>query len=151
MSESTLSRRPTRLLSLAAMHADRRVNEGLATADARKWHYAVLSTLEQFGPASQAELSQRTGIYRSDLVAVINELTERGQVDRSPNPADRRQNVITLTEAGHRQLLALDELLAAAERDVLAPLTDAEREQLVDLLTRLVRHHGSWDGNTLRK
>jgi DNA-binding MarR family transcriptional regulator len=132
----------TRLLSLAAIHSDRLVNEELARADARKWHYAVLATLDEFGPASQAELSCRTGIYRSDLVAVINDLADRGQVERSPNPADRRQNVITLTKQGHRQLLKLDKLLTEVENEVLAPLTPPEREHLARLLAALVDHHG---------
>jgi MarR family transcriptional regulator, lower aerobic nicotinate degradation pathway regulator len=127
---------------MAAMQSDRLVNEELSNADARKWHYAVLATLEEFGPASQAQLSQRTGIHRSDLVAVINELTDRGQVERSPNPADRRQNVITLTQRGRRQLLKLDKLLAAVEDELLAPLTARQREQLTHLLTALVNHHG---------
>src|SRR6266540_6687737 len=73
-----LRRLPSRLLTQTAMHADRLVNEGLARADDRKWHYAVLAALQEFGPASQAALSRRTGIYRSDLVAVINELAGRG-------------------------------------------------------------------------
>src|SRR5215207_8646004 len=120
---------PTRLLSLAAIHSDRRVNEELARADARKWHYALLATLDEFGPASQAELSARTGIYRSDLVTVINELTDRGMVERAPNPADRRQNVITVTAQGQRQLRKLDKLLANAEEEVLTPLTPPQREQ----------------------
>jgi MarR family transcriptional regulator, lower aerobic nicotinate degradation pathway regulator len=137
-----LSRLPTRLLSLAAIQADRRVNEELARVDARKWHYAVLATLEEFGAVSQAELSSRTGIYRSDLVTVINELAGRGLVDRTPDPADRRRNVVTLTGPGRRQLLRLDKLLAAVEDEVLAPLTLTQREQLRHLLTTLVNHHG---------
>lgn len=132
----------TRLLSLAAIQSDRLVNEKLARADARKWHYAVLATLEEFGPASQAELSRRTGIYRSDIVAVINELSDRGLVERSPNPADRRQNIVTPTEQGRRQLLKLDRLLTEVEDEVLAPLTPPEREQLARLLATLVDHHG---------
>ncbi|WP_243709484.1 MarR family winged helix-turn-helix transcriptional regulator [Micromonospora sp. 15K316] len=132
----------TRLLSQAAMQADRRVNEELARADARKWHFAVLATLDEFGAASQAELSDRTRIYRSDLVAVINELTARGQVDRAPDPADRRRNLITLTQAGRRQLRELDKVLAEVEEEVLAPLSPVERKQLTDLLTVLVEHHG---------
>jgi MarR family transcriptional regulator, lower aerobic nicotinate degradation pathway regulator len=131
----------TRLLSLAAIHADRRVNEELARADARKWHYAVLATLDEFGAASQAELSGRTGIYRSDLVAVLNELADRGQLERVPNPADRRQNVITITEPGRDQLRKLDKVLADVQDEVLAPLTPAQREQLGRLLTTLVNHH----------
>jgi MarR family transcriptional regulator, lower aerobic nicotinate degradation pathway regulator len=134
----------TRLLSQAAMHSDRIANEALATADARKWHYAVLATLAERGPASQAQLSERTGIYRSDVVAVINELTARGQVERAPNPDDRRQNVITLTAAGRRQLGTLDRILAAVEDDLLAPLTGPERDELTRLLTTLVDHHKGW-------
>ncbi|WP_433348268.1 MarR family winged helix-turn-helix transcriptional regulator [Micromonospora sp. CA-111912] len=129
---------PTRLLSLAAIHSDRRVNEELARADARKWHYAVLAALDEAGPASQAELSSHTGIYRSDLVAVLNELADRGLVERAPDPADRRRNVVTLTAPGRRQLRRLDGLLADVEDEVLAPLTPPEREQLTRLLAALV-------------
>lgn len=131
---------PSRMLSLVAMHADRLVSEGLARADARKWHYAALVALRESGPASQAELSKRTGIYRSDLVAVINELAGRGHVERAPDPADRRRNVITLTEAGRRHLRRLDKLIAELQDDLLAPLTEPEREQLTGLLARLMKH-----------
>lgn len=136
-----LSRLSTRLLSLAAIHSDRRTNEELARADARKWHYAVLATLDEFGAASQAELSSRTGIYRSDLVSVISELAGRGLVERAPDPADRRRNVVTLTGPGRQQLGRLDKLLAGVEDEVLAPLDPAQREQLHRLLTTLVNHH----------
>ncbi|WP_250562201.1 MarR family winged helix-turn-helix transcriptional regulator [Sphaerisporangium fuscum] len=137
---------PTRLLSLVAMQSDRVVSEGLAVADSRKWHYAVLATLREAGPVSQAELSRRTGIYRSDIVAVINELTERDLVERAPDPADRRRNVITLTPRGDGHLDRLDELLAALQDEVLAPLTPAERDQLTGLLTRLLDHLGRSHG-----
>jgi MarR family transcriptional regulator, lower aerobic nicotinate degradation pathway regulator len=132
---------PSRLLAQAAMHADRLVNEGLAGAGARKWHYAVLASLQEFGPASQATLSRRTGIYRSDLVAVINELAERGLIERAPDPADRRRNVITMTPRGRRHLRQLDKLIAAIQDDLLAPLTQPQRDQLVRLLTRLLDYH----------
>ncbi len=146
MSESTSEARrlrtlPTRLLSLAATYADRRVNEALGGVGARKWHYAVLATLDEFGSASQAELSDRTRIYRSDLVAVINELTERGLVERSPDPADRRRNVISMTAAGRRHLGELDRLLTEVQDDVLAPLTSQDRAHLTRLLAALVREH----------
>ena len=132
----------TRLLSLAAMHSDRLVNEELSRADARKWHYAVLATLGEFGAASQSQLSDRTRIYRSDLVAVLNELAERGEVERGPDPSDGRRNVVTITPSGRRRLDELAKLLAEVEDRVLAPLTPAQREQLTELLTALVTHHG---------
>jgi DNA-binding MarR family transcriptional regulator len=132
---------PSRLLTHTAMYADRLVSEGLAGADARKWHYAVLISLRELGPASQATLSRRAGIYRSDLVAVINELAESGYVERTPDPDDRRRNVITITETGRQHLRRLDRLLTTVQDDLLAPLNPAERGQLTDLLTRLLDHH----------
>ncbi|MFD1936776.1 MULTISPECIES: MarR family winged helix-turn-helix transcriptional regulator [Nonomuraea] len=136
-----LRRIPSRLLSIAAAQADRLVTTGLAEAEGRKWHYAALTALQDSGPASQATLSRRTGIYRSDLVAVINELAERGQVERAPDETDRRRNVITITQEGRKQLDRLDALLSTLQDQLLAPLTVAEREQLVELLGRLVEHH----------
>jgi MarR family transcriptional regulator, lower aerobic nicotinate degradation pathway regulator len=132
---------PSRLLNLAAGYAQRQVGERLATLDSRKWHYAALAALEQFGPDSQSGLSDRTGIYRSDMVAIINELTARGFVVRAPDPADRRRNAITLTDEGRRQLKRLDVLIADAEAEFLTPLSAADRAELTRILKLIVGHH----------
>jgi len=132
---------PSRLLNLAAGYAQRQVGERLATVDARKWHYALLAALEEFGPCSQSGLSDRTGIYRSDVVATINELTAREFVVRAPDPADRRRNAITLTDEGRRHLRQLDVLLADAEAEFLAPLSAADRAELIRILKLIVGHH----------
>ncbi|MEV4348528.1 MarR family transcriptional regulator [Actinoplanes sp. NPDC049596] len=132
-----LERLTTRRLSMAAMRSDRLVNERLADAGTRKWHYAVLAALDEEGPASQAELSRRTGIFGSDLVAVLNELTGHQFVERSPDPTDRRRNVVTLTATGRRKLTRLDLLLERVQDEVFDPLTPTEREQLSALLAKL--------------
>jgi len=132
---------PSRLLNLAAGYAQRQVGERLATLDSRKWHYATLAALEEFGPDSQSGLSDRTGIYRSDLVATINELTARGLVVRAADPADRRRNAITLTDKGRRQLKQLDLLIADAQADFLAPLSESDRAELIRILKLIVGHH----------
>ena len=139
--------RPSRLLNLASGYAQRHVGERLATLDARKWHYATLAALEEFGPDSQSGLSDRTGIYRSDLVATINELTARGLVVRAPDPADRRRNAITLTPEGRRRLKHLDALIADAEAEFLAPLPEADRAELIRILKLVVGHHSRSHGS----
>lgn len=131
----------SRLLSHTATHADRIVNEGLATKGARKWHYAALAALAEDGPASQATLSDRAGLYRSDLVAVLNELEELGQVERAPDPGDRRRNVITITRKGRDQLRRLDRLIGEIQDEILAPLSPPERAAFLKLLQRLQDHH----------
>jgi MarR family transcriptional regulator, lower aerobic nicotinate degradation pathway regulator len=136
-----LRRRASRLLSHLSAESDRLMADGLAKADARRWHYAVLASLQEYGPGSQATLSRRTGIYRSDMVGVLNELAERGLVERAPDPGDRRRNVITITARGRRQLRRLDKVLDDLHEELLAALLPAERDQFVRLLTRLLDHH----------
>jgi DNA-binding MarR family transcriptional regulator len=132
---------PSRLIAGVAAVADRLVSERLAAEGARKWHFAVLSTLAEVGAASQAELSRRTGIYRSDMVAVLNELADAECVRREPDSDDRRRNVITLTSTGRRRLERLDALVTDAQRELLAPLTPGQRDELTRLLTVLTDHH----------
>lgn len=133
--------RASRLLSQLTMRSDRLVTDGLARADARKWHYAVLASLQEHGPGSQAELSRRSGIYCSDMVGVLNELAERDFIDRAPDPGDRRRNTITISRQGRRRLRLLDKALDDVHDELLAPLNPVERDQFVQLLTRLLEHH----------
>ncbi|MER5933575.1 MarR family transcriptional regulator [Streptomyces sp. NPDC002054] len=136
-----LRRRASRLLSQLTMRSDRLIAEGLARADARNWHYAVLASLQDLGPGSQAELSRRSGIFRSDMVGVLNELAERDLVERAPDPDDRRRNIITISPRGRRHLRLLDKVVDDLHDELLAPLSPVERDQLVQLLTRLLDHH----------
>jgi len=129
---------PSRLTNQAALTANRIVDQALAQAGVRRYHYALLAALDEFGPASQAGLGRRTGIDRSDMVATVNELADRRLLERAPDPEDRRRNVVTITAAGRRQLAELDRLIAAAQDEFLAPLSASDRKHLVDLLTRLV-------------
>jgi MarR family transcriptional regulator, lower aerobic nicotinate degradation pathway regulator len=138
---SRLQQRPTWLLSQTSMHGHRLLSEGLATADAIGYHYRLLAALTEFGPASQAALGRRTGMDRSDVVAALNDLAARGLVDRSPDPSDRRRNIITITPAGTDQLRRLDAVVAGVQAQLLAPLSPAERQQLTRLLTRILDHH----------
>jgi DNA-binding MarR family transcriptional regulator len=132
---------PSWLLTQTAAHAHRLVTEGFSSLDARGYHYRLLAALAQLGPASQAELGRGSGIHLSDMVTAVNELTDRGLVSRDPDPADRRRNVISLTAAGKRQLRRLEKRLDETQDELLAPLSPAQRQQLIDLLSTVLRHH----------
>jgi DNA-binding MarR family transcriptional regulator len=129
------------LVTQLAVHAHRLSAEGFGAVGARGYHYRILAALDEFGAASQAELGRRTTMDRSDVVAAINEMAEQGLVERSPDPDDRRRNVVTLTRAGDRQLRRLDEALDKVQDDLLGPLADEDRQTLTRLLTRLLTHH----------
>lgn len=132
---------PSYLLTQTAAHAGRIVANGFAEVGARGYHYRLLRSLIESGPASQAALGRRTSIHLSDMVAALNELEADGYIERSPDPHDRRRNVIAITTAGERRAAGLREQAERIQDELLAPLTGAERDQLTRLLTRLLEHH----------
>jgi MarR family transcriptional regulator, lower aerobic nicotinate degradation pathway regulator len=137
---------PSWLLTQNGNHAHRLVADGFSSVGARGYHYRLLATLEEFGPASQAALGRRSGIHVSDMVATINELADRNLVERAPDPSDRRRNVISLTAGGKRQLRRLEKQLAHTQDELLAPLSPEDRQQLTELLSRLLDHHNRRTG-----
>ncbi len=138
---SGLLETPSWLLTQTAMHAQRIVGEAFAAENARGYHFRLLATLVEFGPASQAALGRHSGIDRSDMVASVNELAAAGYVERSPDPSDGRRNIISLTAAGRRRHRQLGELVASIQDEVFAPLSAAERDALAGLLAKVLAHH----------
>src|ERR1700730_4698626 len=114
---------PSWLITRAYAYSHRLLAEGFGAAGVRGYHFRLLAALEEFGPASQADLGRRTSIDRSDVVAALNELAARGLIQRSPDPDDRRRNVITITPAGTKQLRALAPILDGVQDQLLAPLS----------------------------
>ncbi|MGX6601416.1 MarR family winged helix-turn-helix transcriptional regulator [Micromonosporaceae bacterium Da 78-11] len=132
---------PSWLLTQTAAQAHRIVGDGFAAMGARGYHYRLLESLIDSGPASQAALGRRTGIHLSDMVAALNELEAQSYVERSPDPHDRRRNVITVTARGRERAAELADRVEAIQEELLAPLSAAERAQLASLLGRLLDHH----------
>jgi len=75
------------------------------------------------------------------MVALVNELAAAGRLERTPDPDDRRRNVIAITDAGREFLATLDQLLDGAQDDLLAPLSSSERTELARLLGAVLVHH----------
>lgn len=133
-----LRRLPSWLLGQASVQARRVVGEVLTEHGAHRSQYALLAGLDEFGPASQAELSERSGLDRSDVVRWVDDLVAQKLVRREQDPGDRRRNVVTLTATGRRRLAALDKRIAEAQQELLGGLSADERRQLVALLGKLL-------------
>lgn len=132
--------KPSWLIIQLATHVRRLVSDAFTDAGARGYHYRILAALREFGVASQIELARRSAMDRSDVVAAINELVEQGHVERTPDPDDRRRNLVSITKEGERQLRRLDQSLHRVQGELLAPLSPQERLALFRMLTMLLRH-----------
>jgi DNA-binding MarR family transcriptional regulator len=133
-----LQQLPSWLLSEAARRGHQLVSDGFAEEGLRKPHFTVLVTLDEIGPASQAELGRRLWIDPKNMVAVINDLETVGCVERTVDEQDRRRNAVRLTTAGTAALERLNARADAAQGELLAELSDKERRELVRLLKRVV-------------
>jgi DNA-binding MarR family transcriptional regulator len=136
---SRLTALPSWLSGQVAMQGQRLVGDALGEAGMRRHHFTVMTALAEQGATSQAELGRRLWLDRSDLHAVLNDLERDGLVERVRDVHDRRRNLVGLTTAGAAKLEELDARVQAAQEALLEPLSAAERRQLIELLTRLVR------------
>jgi DNA-binding MarR family transcriptional regulator len=129
------------LLTQTAAQASRMVTERFIQVEARGYHYRLLKALLQGGRMSQADLGRRTGIHLSDLVAALNEMQKSGYIRRTPNPDDRRRNIISITDEGRARAEQLTRQVLVIQEELLEPLNDEERGQLRGLLRKLYDHH----------
>ncbi|HYV66857.1 MAG TPA: MarR family winged helix-turn-helix transcriptional regulator [Myxococcales bacterium] len=137
---------PEKLLRLPVYLMFLLASEGRRQAEGRGWkflipHYALLSSLEEFGPSSQKELSRRIGFDESDLVRLVDMLEREGLVERRIDPRDRRRHALTLTAKGRRRATVTGRELTRRVAVFLGALTAHEQEQLRRLLLRALAPH----------
>jgi DNA-binding MarR family transcriptional regulator len=73
-----------------------------------------------------SELSARLGVSLSTVSGVVDRLVDQSFLDRHDDPADRRQVVLRITDAGASQLELFRELSAGQVRDLLARIDEAD-------------------------
>ncbi|MEV6175990.1 MarR family winged helix-turn-helix transcriptional regulator [Streptomyces sp. NPDC052016] len=88
-------------------------------------------------PVIARRLAANLGLSRAGVSKTLAKLEKRGFIARTPNPADRRAALITITEAGARAVDDLFPRQLAAEVALLAGLGD-DREWVLKALARLV-------------
>ncbi|MGK2880577.1 MAG: MarR family winged helix-turn-helix transcriptional regulator [Mycobacterium sp.] len=87
---------------------------------------------------SNADLAREVGVSPQAMNMVIRSLQESGLVARPATVASGRSLPAALTREGAATLARIDIEVRNAELRVLAPLTDAQRGEFRELLSRLV-------------
>jgi DNA-binding MarR family transcriptional regulator len=122
------------LLSRVGMGMKLRVLEELDDAGCPGFQYGVLALLREGASQTQARIADVLGVDRSQLVGELDELEERGLIERRRDPEDRRRHMVKITAAGKRELVRLRAIVRRLEDSYLACLDEASRKQLHDLL-----------------
>lgn len=118
-------------LSLAA------TNRTLESFGLKARSYSVLALAAAADRMSQRDFASYLRLDPSQVVALVDDLQDRGLVERQTAPDDRRANVIVATSAGRGLASEAHALLRDAEEALLSELDDTERTSLAALLRKI--------------
>src|SRR5919204_5299491 len=125
-----LASAPGFLLSWNGQRIAHKFATALEPLGLRPHHFGVMTLIEAHPGSAQQELVTRSLIDPSSMVAVIDELEERGLAERRPHPRDRRKRAVHLTARGRRTLERARTAAIETAEEVFAPLDEEERETL---------------------
>lgn len=101
------------------------------------WDYVVLSALES-GPApTQSQLAAGIGRDKTRLIPILDRLEVRDLLRRTPDPDDRRNRVVALTDTGRALLEACRASVQEMEEELLAEISAGDRATFRRVLDRL--------------
>jgi DNA-binding MarR family transcriptional regulator len=125
------------LLSSLGFAVSRHFHEVLAPLELEPGEFALLRAVSTSDGEPQNALAERLHISPSWMVAIVDELERRELLERRPHARDRRMRNLHLTAAGKKLLKQAERRAQQFDRRVSDPLTEAELDQLLDLLQRV--------------
>jgi DNA-binding MarR family transcriptional regulator len=146
-------------LDVAPLHVLSRIGRLAAVLDQRRsdafvehglqgHEFDVLSVLRRSGvpfELTAGELAALTHVTSGTMTSRLDRLEARSFVSRHADPADGRLVRVRLTKLGRERVDAAFEALLESERELLATLGPARRDELADALRALLLVAGSVD------
>jgi DNA-binding MarR family transcriptional regulator len=126
------------LLSQVGIHAARQFAERIAEVGLQPPLFRVLNLVDAAEGRSQQAIGEAIEVPPSRMVALVDELEQRGLVERRPNPDDRRVRALYLTGKGRETLARGREIARAHEEELTQGMAAVDRKRLTRLLQKIV-------------
>src|SRR3954463_4132600 len=128
---------PTLLMIKLGRITMHRFTEALEPFGIRPRHVAALIELRDSGQLTQQSLCGHLHLDPTNLVAILNELEQRGYATRRRDPEDRRRHLVEISRKGLAVIDKVSKVMDGVEGELLEGFDPAEREQLSTLLTSI--------------
>lgn len=112
----------------------------IASMDLGLTDFTVLELLLHKGPLPVNVIGTKVFLTSGSVTTAVDRLESRDLVVRGVDSADRRTRIVHLTEKGRKTIECAFEAHRREMEEVFAPLSDAERRELVTLLKKLGLH-----------
>lgn len=123
-----------RHLSATGMRVEDRVmrEKGVSLAQSR-----LLEVIQHTARARWSDIATALGYSPRTITEALDALERDGLITRTPDPADRRAKILTITKKGARDLAAAQVVRDQVRETFFAVLTDGERDHLLNMLQRM--------------
>lgn len=101
--------------------------------------FLLLTFLAEDDVLSQLELSKRLGLDPTIVVGLLDDLQDRGLLERHRDPADRRRHVLELTSKGRTLQKKATAAVGRAEQQFFEALSASERETVRKATFKVMR------------
>jgi DNA-binding MarR family transcriptional regulator len=125
------------LISQLGFFSSQRFTAALEPLGIGPREFLLLRFVSALAGQSQQALAQRLGVPPSRMVALVDDLEERGLVERRADPDDRRVRGLHLTERGQEIVEQAAKVAIEYESKLCSSLEAGERDQLIDLLQKI--------------
>src|SRR5580765_3476463 len=122
------------LLAQLGSHATERFAERLRPLGCTPPQVGILRMLADSPGVSQQELANALDMHASRLVGVLDELEERGLIERRPSEHDRRVYALHLTSKGGESFREIGQVARDHNQAMMNGLTAEQQRQLAELL-----------------
>src|SRR6476619_494487 len=133
---------PTLLMIKLGRITMHRFGEALEPFGIKPRHVAALIELRDRGELTQQALCGALHLDPTNLVAILNELEQRGYATRRRDPEDRRRHLVEVSDQGMAVIDKVSEVMDGVEEELLAGLEPTEREQVEGILTSIWERSG---------
>jgi DNA-binding MarR family transcriptional regulator len=109
--------------------------------------FAALETIFTHTATDQAFVAEMIGYDRATIGGVIDRLEKKGWIRRVVSERDRRARELSLTDTGNHVRCALLPIVEDLQKEILRPLSEAERECFINFASRVVWQGEAPDAN----
>jgi DNA-binding MarR family transcriptional regulator len=128
------------LVAAASSHRDRDLSRRFEPLGLSVDKYRAMLAVARFPGCTMKELAQFTSIDRTTLTRMIDQMVAAGWMHREHATRDRRQVILSLTEAGLELGRRAVEALTEANREAAARLDEPEIDAAARVLEAVLRN-----------
>jgi len=128
------------LLAQLGSHAATKFAERLEPLGFAPHHAGIFRILAQNPGVSQQDLAKMLNMHASRLVGILDELEQRGLVERRLSEHDRRLYALHLTSDGERALRRIGEAAREHHQALMTGLSAERQNQLTELLETILKN-----------